>query len=213
MGSTEDSLIQAFNFVGHLVCHQIPDRTLWIGGLPLPVCARDTGIYIGFFIGYILLSIRRKNAYGPPNLWATLFMVTPMILDAVTQFIGLRVSTNVVRLLTGLWFGTALSPFLVYLLPMVPTSRRLLLLRNFLPRDVILDDKDSWLSTKALVLGFLVDGAVFILINSMVGSVNSLFYWLIAPLLVASIIIHIFLLPIFLMASFLVYLKKRSSKT
>jgi len=209
MSSIEDMLIYIFNYIGRLVCHQIPERTLWIGGSYLPVCARDTGIYLGFFIGYLLLFARRKEACGPPNLWITLFMVVPMIVDAVTQFIGFRTSINELRLLTGLMFGTALSPFLVYLLPTVPLSRRLPILKAFLPKEAKLDDKDSWLSFQALGLGLLIDGALFFLINSVVGSTNHLFYWLLSPLIITSVTLHIFLLPIFLVFSFLVYLKRR----
>lgn len=209
MDSIEDILIDAFNYIGHLVCHQIPERTLRIGGLYLPVCTRDTGVYLGFFAGYLLLSMRRKQACGPPNLWIMLFMVIPMISDAVTQYIGLRTSTNELRLLTGLSFGTALSPFLVYLLPTVPLSRRLPILRDFLPKEVRLDDNDSWLSSKALVFGSLIDCALFLLINSIVGSTNHLFYWLLSPIVIISTILHIFLLPIFLVVSLSVWRKKK----
>jgi len=201
--------VHIFNYVGHLVCHQLPERTLFIGGRYLPVCARDTGAYLGFYVGYLLLPMRRKEACGPPNLWITLFMVAPMIIDAATQWIGLRTSTNELRLVTGLFFGVALAPFLVYSLSQIPTSRRLPILRNFLPQSVRLDDKDSWLGYKVLGFGLLMAVALFFLINSIVGSTNHLFYWLLSPLIIVSVVLHIFLLPIFLVISFLVYARKR----
>ncbi|MDH5624026.1 MAG: DUF2085 domain-containing protein, partial [Candidatus Bathyarchaeota archaeon] len=102
MSYIEKTLVYIFNSIGHLVCHQLPERTLWIGGRYLPVCARCTGAYLGFYIGYLLLPMRKKEACGPPNLWITLFMVAPMILDAGTQIVGLRTSTNELRLVTGL---------------------------------------------------------------------------------------------------------------
>ncbi|MEM2146791.1 MAG: DUF2085 domain-containing protein [Candidatus Jordarchaeaceae archaeon] len=209
MDSIEEILIYIFNYIGHLVCHQIPDRTLWIGGFYLPVCARDTGVYIGFFVGYSLLSMRRKQACGPPNLWITLLMVAPMIFDVMTQYIGLRMSTNELRLLTGLLFGTALSPLLIYLFSIIPLSRKLPFLQRILPKQVNLDDKDSWLSSKALGIGLLIDFALFLLINSTMGSTNHLFYWLLIPIIIISIILHIFLLPIFFLISLLVWLKKK----
>jgi len=173
------------------------------------VCARDTGAYLGFYIGYLLLPMRKKEACGPPNLWITLFMVAPMIVDAATQFVGLRTSTNELRLMTGLLFGAALAPLLIYLLSQVPTSRRVPIVRNFLPNSVRLDDKNSWLSYRALGFGLLISVALFFLINSVVGSTSHLFYWLLSPLIIISVVLHIFLLPIFLAISLLIYLKKR----
>ncbi|UCE16852.1 MAG: DUF2085 domain-containing protein [Candidatus Bathyarchaeota archaeon] len=209
MSYIEDTLVHIFNNIGNLICHQIPERTLWIGGSYLPVCARDTGAYLGFYLGYLLLSMRKKEACGPPNLWVTFFMITPMIVDAGTQFIGLRTSTNELRLITGLLFGAALAPFLVYSLAQIPTSRKLPILRNFLPKNVNLDDKNSWLNHQALGFGLLIAVALFFLINSITGSTNNLFYWLLSPLIIISVVLHIFLLPIFLAISFLAYLKNR----
>lgn len=204
-----NTVVHIFNYIGHLVCHQLPERTFWIGGRYLPVCARDTGAYLGFYIGYLILPMRKKDACGPPNLRITLLMITPMIVDAATQLISLRTSTNELRLLTGLLFGAALAPFLVYSLGQMPTSRRLPILRNFIPKSVKLDDKNYWLNHQALGFGLLIAVALFFLINSIRGSTNHFFYWLLSPLVIISVVLHIFLLPIFLAISFLVYLKKR----
>jgi len=209
MPSIEDNLIQFFNAIGRLVCHQIPERSLYVGGSFLPVCSRDTGVYLGLYIGYLLLLMRRRDARGPPNLWVTLLMSLPMIVDATTQFIGLRMSTNAFRLLTGLFFGTALAPFLVYLLATIPLSLRLPILRKVLPEEVILDDKNSWLSSKSLGLGLLLATIIFLLINYVTGSTDPFFYWLLSPLIIVSIVLHILLLPIFLAITGLHYLRRR----
>ena len=34
------------NTVGYAVCHRIPDRSFIIGGAQLPLCARDTGMFL-----------------------------------------------------------------------------------------------------------------------------------------------------------------------
>jgi uncharacterized membrane protein len=208
MGYVEDAVVYAFNYIGHLVCHQLPERSFWVGGHYLPVCARDTGIYIGFFIGYLLLPMRKKDAYGPPNLWMTLLMTMPMVVDGTTQLIGLRTSTNELRLLTGLLFGAALAPLLIYALALLPTSRRVPVLRKFIPRHVELDDKDSWFSSRVLGLGLLISIILFFIINAMADSSNQLFYWILSSPIIASIVLHIFVLPIFLVISLLVSLKK-----
>lgn len=211
MSQAENPLLSLFNFIGHLVCHQLPERTLFVGGHYLPVCARDTGGYLGLLLGYFLLPLRRKEACGPPNLWITFLMVLPMIVDAGTQWIGLRTSTNELRMMTGLLFGIALAPLLVYLLSIVPSSKRVPILRNFLPKTVELDSKNHWLNNWALGIGSLIAVASFFIINSVVGSVNPLFYWSISSLIIISVIWHIFLLPIFLIILFLLNLKTKTS--
>ena len=215
MASLEDAIIYFFNFIGHSVCHQISERTHWVGGHYLPVRARDTGAYLGLCIGYLLLPLRRKEACGPPNLWMTSLMVTPMIVDALTQVLGFRTSTNELRLMTGCLFGVALSPFLIYLISMVPLSRKLPIVRNFIPKSVRLDAEDSWLSSQSLGRGLLAAIVLSFAVDSTVGSANIIFYWLLSPLIIGAIIWHILLLPVFLAFSFLVNLKAifNSSRT
>jgi uncharacterized membrane protein len=196
--STEDPLFSLFNFIGSLVCHQIPARTLWVGGHYLPVCARDTGVYLGFFLGYLLLTQRKKEACGPPNLWMTSLMVMPMIVDAGTQWLGLRSSTNELRLITGLLFGTAMAPLLIYSFSMISTSRKIPVLRNLLPKTVDFGDRENWLDSKSLALGSLLALGLYAAIMLTVGSTDSLFYWLLSPLIIASVILHIFVLPAFI---------------
>ncbi|RLE72521.1 MAG: DUF2085 domain-containing protein, partial [Thermoprotei archaeon] len=41
-------------FLNHFFCHQLPERSIYINGLKLPVCSRCTGIYLGLFSGYII---------------------------------------------------------------------------------------------------------------------------------------------------------------
>lgn len=208
MGYIEDTLVYAFNYIGHSVCHQLPERSFWVGGHYLPVCARDTGVYIGFFVGYLLLSLRKKDACGPPNLWMTLLMTLPMIVDGTTQLVGLRTSVNELRLFTGLLFGVALDPLLIYSLALLPTSKNVPVLRSIIPDRVELDDKDSWLSYRPLSLGFLTAIILFFIINAMAGSSNQLFYWILSSPIVVSIVLHIYVLPLFLVVSILVCLKR-----
>lgn len=211
MAFAENPILFLFDFIGRLVCHQLPERTLWVGGYYLPVCARDTGAYLGLLLGYFLLPLRRKEACGPPNLWITSMMVAPMIIDAVTQWIGLRTSTNELRLITGLLFGIALSPLLVYLLSVIPSSKRVPILRKYLPETAELDNKNPWLSNWALILGSLVAVASFLTIISVVGSINPLFYWALSSLIIISVIWHIILLPIFLVILLLFSLKNKDN--
>ena len=211
MSSLEETLTSIFNFIGSLVCHQMPERTFQIGGNSLPVCARDTGVYIGFLTGYPLVFMSRKGGSGPPNPWFTLSMALPMMLDALTQFFGLRTSTNELRLITGLLFGTSLSPFMIYLLSLVPLSRRVPILKGLLPSEAKIGGKDPWLSAKALSFGLAADLVLFLLIEASAGSTSRILYWLYGSLIIFSIIWHTFLLPTFLLIAALHHLKEARS--
>lgn len=208
MSYIEGILIQIFNYVGSLVCHQIPDRTLWIGGHYLPVCARDTGAYLGFYVGYLLLHFRNRKATGPPNLWITLLMVMPITMDGFSQWLGFRTSTNEIRLATGLLFGISMAPLLVYLLSTIPTGRKIPLIRTILPLRTELDNlRDPWLGSRAYASGMVAITILFFVINALVGSTNIVFYWLISSLIVISVIAHILILPIFVLISIIIMKK------
>ncbi len=209
MFSFEEALVEGLNFIGGLVCHQMPERTLRMGGRLLCVCARDTGIYLGLLVGLSLIPMRRRGASGPPNLYITLAMILPMVVDGTTQAIGLRTSMNQLRLITGLLFGTAMSPFLVYLLPTLPLSRKLPIIRAFIPPEVRLDDKRSWLPLHTLALGMGIDLAVLWIVGSVAGSSDQLLYWLFSFLILASLVLTIFLMPVLLVLSGLTYVKER----
>jgi len=64
-------------------CHQLPDRSFHLLGVPLAVCARCTGIYLGIFIGAFSFRIGAK---APRTFVATSFfadrMSAPEVADA-----------------------------------------------------------------------------------------------------------------------------------
>jgi uncharacterized membrane protein len=196
-----EEIIRFFNLIGSLICHQRKDRTLWVGGHYLPVCARDTGAFIGLLLGYVVvLFLRRKEAKGPPNLYLTLAMMLPMLVDSFLQALGFWTSTNDLRLITGLLFGSALAPLLVYALSLFTFKRRIPILHNILVENPILDNKDSWLSAKALLLTVVFAGTLFLAVKSVAGSDFYLFYWILSIPIVAVIISHAFILPPLLIA-------------
>lgn len=195
-----EDIINFLNFIGSLVCHQRPERTLWIGGYYLPVCARDSGAYIGLLLGFTLLwLLRKKEAKGPPNLFVSLAMTLPLWIDSFGQVLGFWTSTNDLRLITGLLFGTALEPLLIYALSLPPLKGEIPLIRNIQPKDAVLDDKDSWLDAKILVFGVILSVVIFFVVRSLVGSEFFLFYWLLAIPIIVEIILHFFVLPILLL--------------
>jgi len=108
-----DDIIRA---IGFAVCHQMPERTIFIRGRPLPVCARDTGFYLGFLISFIYLQLshrKRENRLSPFLLICIFSSLFLLVLDIITSYLSLRNSTNQIRLFTGLLFGFSLPLFVV----------------------------------------------------------------------------------------------------
>ena len=88
--------------VGLAFCHRRKDRSFKMSRHTLPLCARCTGLWLGFAMG---LSLRFAGLQVPP-LFAVAFML-PLMIDGLTQLVGYRESTNQLRLLTGVLFGIA----------------------------------------------------------------------------------------------------------
>lgn len=110
-----------FTAVGYGLCHQIPARSFFAGGYQLPVCARDTGLYLGFVGALIALWLlhRGERPTSPPR-WPVLVLmglfVASMAFDGITSYAGLRETTNTLRLITGLLTGWALATIVVPML-------------------------------------------------------------------------------------------------
>ena len=190
-----EGIINLFNFIGSIVCHQKPERTLVVGGHPLPVCARDTGAFIGLDIGYItLLFLRDKDASGPPNLFLTLVMSAPLYVDALGQLFGLWTSNNDLRLFTGILFGMPLAPFLVYVLSLSFIKGKVPLLKRIQPKNADLDAKDSWFGIKAMGTNIFISILLFAGIKSIVGNEFFLFYWLLSIPIILGIAWHFLVL-------------------
>jgi uncharacterized membrane protein len=110
-------------FFGHGFCHQIPARSLESGGLVFSVCARDTGIYLGFFFAIIAAFLvytrgRGRPAELPPVPYIVVLalFIVPMAFDGLSSYLGLRPTTNTIRYVTGFLTGTAAGSILTPLL-------------------------------------------------------------------------------------------------
>jgi uncharacterized membrane protein len=110
------NIYNLFNSIGFAVCHQLKIRTLSYGGVYLPVCARDTGIYLGFLFAFAYLwATHRKRQNNLPGLWISLvaiIFVIIMAIDGFTSYLGIRESNNYIRLITGLATGISLPIFI-----------------------------------------------------------------------------------------------------
>ncbi len=96
-------------------CHQKPERSFFMWGEKLGVCARCSGIYFGMLLATLVYPIIMSinNTKTPHKKWLIVSLI-PLGVDGVTQALGLRESVNLLRVATGLVFGFVL-PF--YLIP------------------------------------------------------------------------------------------------
>jgi uncharacterized membrane protein len=83
-----------------MLCHGIPERCLELFGVPMPLCARCTGIYVGLFAG-VALALALPWMEERLVRLAMFAAAVPMTVDGLTQLSGLRESTNPLRLATG----------------------------------------------------------------------------------------------------------------
>lgn len=84
-----------------LICHQRPERSFWIFGAPVAVCARCLGIYLGAAVGLLLCTSRQLA------MRLLIAAAAINVLDAATEFAGLHGNWMFVRFALGLALGTA----------------------------------------------------------------------------------------------------------
>lgn len=97
------------------ICHQLPDRSFHVGGFPLGVCARCTGIYLGFAAGLLFLPLLRSPRHETfPDRRLLLLSALPLTIDFAGGLSGLFANTFLSRSLTGGLFGIATA---FYILP------------------------------------------------------------------------------------------------
>ena len=90
---TPDGLLGKADAVGYAVCHRIDLRSFHIGDRPLPLCARCSGMYLGFALaaGYFWLR-GRGRAGGYPSKAVT--VVLAFFLLAIGLMLVVLVGTN-----------------------------------------------------------------------------------------------------------------------
>jgi uncharacterized membrane protein len=112
------SVFAWLRFLAGGVCHQIPSHSLQVGGVPLPLCARDTGTYLGLIMAMAaILALRRSRASLLPSrpllaILAGFFLAWAA--DGANSYLALLglahayEPSNALRLLTGTLEGIAL---------------------------------------------------------------------------------------------------------
>jgi uncharacterized membrane protein len=80
-------------------CHQRPDRSFFLKGYQLPICARCTGVVVGYLLAipcFLLMGF---------NLIISVFGCFVMLADWSVQACNIKKSSNVRRLITGILGG------------------------------------------------------------------------------------------------------------
>ncbi len=98
--------------IGYAVCHQMPSRTIVMGGIYLPLASRTSGIYIGFLISAIILFAlfrKRENGLAPLHIMIIFYLfIFSTMFDWAGSHLGLYESSNNIRFITGFLTGSSI---------------------------------------------------------------------------------------------------------
>jgi uncharacterized membrane protein len=105
-------LANAIYFVYQFQCHQMPSRCFFVGRFQVGICERDLALYGGMGLAGMVYGVLRQRVRPlPVRVWIVL--VAPLVLDGLTQLLGLRTSNWELRTLSGL-LAAGGSVWLVY---------------------------------------------------------------------------------------------------
>lgn len=192
-GMSIDSKMYA---VVHGVCAQ--QHNVLLGGLQLPMCARNTGIYAGVAITVLFLLLRGRERAGKlpplPILVVLGAFVAILALDGFNSMFKdlgqwyLYEPRNDLRTLTGLGMGVALGTLVLFIMNIA------------LRRDV--DDQQpvlqSWWELGALL------GITFLVLAAMYGNIGWM-YWPIAAVAWIGITGQLYAVHLLLVATLMGY--------
>lgn len=87
-------------------CHRLPERSLVLVGVAMPLCSRCAGIFGGMAIGALAA---RPTLSSRAWRWGITAAAAPMLLDVITQDLNLHPLWHPARIATGGLFGYALG--------------------------------------------------------------------------------------------------------
>ena len=108
-------LAVAFIFgIGSVICHQLPDRSFFIGGQQLPVCARCTGVYLSFAAGFLAWwAVKTSRGWTPMTLLprrsvvVTAVAAAPTVVSFTSGVLGVWDGSNLTRAVLAVPLGLA----------------------------------------------------------------------------------------------------------
>lgn len=93
-------------------CHQMPSRSFFVGSYQFPLCARCTGILIGFILSTAIIVCDITIMGETLTVSHSLLFMIPMVVDGTVQLCTTYESTNLRRVVTGAVFSMGLFFFL-----------------------------------------------------------------------------------------------------
>lgn len=104
--------------LGHVICHQRPERSFAWGGTAWPVCARCTGLYVGAALGACAGLGAPIVAPVPPSRvrLALALAAGPAVASLLFEWGSRQTPSNLVRAATGLFLGLTTACLLVWFL-------------------------------------------------------------------------------------------------
>lgn len=101
-------------------CHQMGSRSFFFDDIKQPVCSRCASIYVATALGMIFF---RAKGFGTRefkmNYLLLVMLFLPTAIDGLTQMFGWRLSTNELRLVTGVPYGLGYAYLMTWTLPLV----------------------------------------------------------------------------------------------
>src|SRR5262245_28340583 len=86
---------------GALVCHQRPERSFYLAGAQLPVCARCLGLYVGGLLGAITWVMVAGLGARPSDRAQR--VLQPRILRTTLVWAALPTMVTVITAAVGVW--------------------------------------------------------------------------------------------------------------
>jgi len=106
--------IAALNYIFNLyMCHQMPERTFFIFGEPMPLCERCMAIFIGALVAYPSAGLRVRFPKWMQSWPFVVLALVPIAVDGITQFLGMRESNTYERFSSGFIAAFAVTFFLI----------------------------------------------------------------------------------------------------
>ncbi len=98
-----DSIKKRLSYLGAApICNKNAERGIFVLGFCLPFCTRCSALFVGYLLSITLILFSFIHYSNNPF---TLIFLIPMTIDGLFQKYTNYVSTNLIRILTGLLFG------------------------------------------------------------------------------------------------------------